>query len=226
MTLNRLDRMWGRYGEAFRLHAHQLLLWAHGDVRDRFHPGLDEPSMTGLLADAMKRRLSEHPGTPKAFDCYWIGDQEPHSPAGELGNDRLRLDITIIRNGIRPRITYVLEAKRLRTGGFPIGEYVGEGGMGDLVSGRYAADAPEAAMVGLFENQTVSYWHDELRRRFDQDTESPVPQLSIMQGLVSKVVLADLAGELESRHGRADGSVLILHHIFLDCSCRSAPSGP
>lgn len=215
---NALSNLWQLYGEAFRLHAHQLLAWAHQDVRSRFHPGLTEPDMTGLLADAMKLRLNAHPDTPAAFDHYWVGDQEPHSPAGELGNDRLRLDITLIRNGIRPRLTFVFEAKRLRTNGFPIGKYVGEGGMGDFISGRYAADSPEAAMVGLFENQTAAYWNNELRRAFDEDHRSEASKLRLQSRLTAVEVLGALPGELQSTHLRSFGLPLTIFHIFLDCS--------
>ncbi len=88
-----------------------------------------------------------HPDTPEEYNHYCCGDQEPISPGGQLGNDRLRLDITIIRCGIRPRLSFILEAKRLRTGGFPIGKYVGDGGMGDFIECRYGAEHPEAAMT-------------------------------------------------------------------------------
>jgi hypothetical protein len=54
MTNGSLSALWDFYGEAFRLHSHQLLAWAHSDVRSRLHPDLDEPSITGLLAEAMK----------------------------------------------------------------------------------------------------------------------------------------------------------------------------
>lgn len=221
MTGDQLSNLWSVYGEVFRLHAHQLLAWAHADCRHRFHDGLTEPDMTGLLAEAMKSRLNTHPETPEAYDHYWIGDQEPHSPAGELGNDRLRLDITVIRNGVRPRLTFVFEAKRLRTNGYPIGKYVGDGGMGDFISGRYAADAPEAAMVALFENRDPDYWHSELRRAIDEDSKSESPSLKLTQALSALTILAELPHELESTHQRHGQLPIRLFHIFLECSPQS-----
>src|SRR6478752_763670 len=94
------------------IHAHHLLSWAHEDVRAKLNAEMDEPSITGLLAEAMKRRLNEDPALPDAYGHYWIGDQEPVSPGGQLGNDRLRLDISVIRTGLQPSLSYIFEAKR------------------------------------------------------------------------------------------------------------------
>lgn len=217
MTTGSLSALWDFYGEAFRHHSHQLLAWAHSDVRSRLHPDLDEPSITGLLAEAMKFRLNYHPDIPDAYLHYTIGDQPPHSPAGELGNDRLRLDITVIRSGIRPRLSFVFEAKRLRTGGFPISKYVGVGGMGDFISGRYADDCPQAAMVALVQNKDVGYWHSELRRAFAEDGKSSSSTLNTITDLQPVTILDYLPDELQSVHQRHNGVPILLFHLFLDC---------
>ncbi len=217
MTNGSLSALWDFYGEAFRIHSHQLLAWAHADVRSRLHPDLDEPSITGLLAEAMKFRLNYHPDTPDAYLHYTIGDQEPHSPADELGNDRLRLDITVIRSGVRPRLSFVLEAKLLRTGGFPIGKYVGSGGMDDFISSRYAVDCPEAAMVALYQNKDVGYWHSELKRAFADDAKASSATLNTVSDLQSVAIVEALPDELQSTHRRSNGAPLLLFHIFLDC---------
>ncbi|RYD85259.1 MAG: hypothetical protein EOP84_03085 [Verrucomicrobiaceae bacterium] len=217
MTSGSLSALWDCYGDAFRLHSHQLLAWAHADIRARLHPNLDEPAITGLLAEAMKARLNDHPDTPDAYLHYCIGDQEPISPNGELGNDRLRLDISIIRSGIRPRLSFVFEAKRLKTGGYPIGKYVGEGGIGDFISCRYASDCPEAAMIGLFQNRDITYWHAEFHRAFEID-KSASPSLLRASGKPTTVtVLAYLDAELESFHAKISGAPFRLFHVFLDC---------
>jgi hypothetical protein len=204
------------YGEAFCLHSHQLLAWAYADVRPRLNPDMEEPDITGLLAEAMKLRLN-HPDTPDAYDHYWPGDQEPHSPNGELGNARLRFDITIIRNGVKPRISFIFEAKRLRTGGFPIGKYIGDGGMDDFIECRYGADHPEAAMVALFQNKDVAYWHGELKRVFNEDQMAKTPRLEIHETLSGVVILDDLPDELQSIHRRSNRANIHIYHIFLNC---------
>ncbi|MDO8544484.1 MAG: hypothetical protein Q7S40_28930 [Opitutaceae bacterium] len=215
MTSGGPSDLWDLYLDAFRLHSHQLLAWAHADVRSRLHADLDEPSITGLVAEAMKARLNSHPDTPDEYDHYWIGDQEPISPAGQLGNDRLRLDVSVIRTGIRPRLSYIFEGKRLRTGSFTIGKYVGAGGIGDFIEGRYGVDCPEAAMVGFMQDRDAAYWHKELRRAYEEDIASGAPRLGIVQPLRTVEILNELTDELQSNHSRSNGTALQLLHIFL-----------
>jgi len=218
MISGTLNALWDSYGEAFRLHAHQLLAWAYNDVRTRLHPELEEPDITGLLAEAIKFRLNHHPDTPDEYLHYWPGDQEPISPGGQLGNDRLRLDITIIRTGVRPRLSFIFEAKRLRTGGFPIGKYTGEGGMGDFIQCRYGEEHPEAAMVGLFQNKDAMYWQEELRRVFREDQTVAVSRLGIEKELHKVNILPSLPDEFRSVHKRTSGQYIDLYHVFLDCT--------
>ena len=217
MTSGTLSELWGFYGEVFRLHAHQLLAWAYEDTRPKLTPDMDEPDITGLLATAMKDRLNYHPDTPDEYLHYCPGDQEPVSPNGQLGNERLRLDITIIRNGIRPRISFIFEAKLLCTGGFPIGKYTGDGGMGDFIECRYGGECPEAAMVGLFRNKDEGYWHSELSRKFDEDSDTTPPRLGILEHLSAISVVAALPIEFQSLHRRRNGTDIRIFHIFLNC---------
>jgi hypothetical protein len=209
-----LNKVWDIYLDAFRRHSHQLLAWAHDDVRASLHAELEEPSITGLLAEAMKRRLNADT-TPDEYLHYWIGDQEPVSPNGEMGNDRLRLDINVIRTGLKPRLSYIFEAKRLRTGSFTIGKYTGTGGMGDFLECRYGEGCPEAAMVGLLQNKDADYWFGELQRSFTDDLLAKPGVLRIEEALGAVTVLPVIQHEWQSRHRRSDGSALRLLHIFL-----------
>jgi len=114
-------------------------------------------------------------------------------------------------------LAYVFEAKRLRTGGFPIGKYVGAGGMDDFISCRYASGCPEAAMIGLYQNNDADYWRSELRRAFEADSKSIHPKLGTATQLKPVVVVPALTGELVSIHDRPNGFTLQLFHLFLDC---------
>lgn len=218
MSSDTLNVVWDLYLEAFRSHAHQLLVWAHGDVRTKINPALDEPAITGLIAEAMKARLNTHPDTPEEYAHYWIGDQEPVSPGGQLGNDRLRLDVTVIRTGVKPRLSYIFEAKRLRTGAFTISKYTGAGGMGDFLACRYGGSCPEAAMVGLIQDKDAAYWSDELKRVFAADLAGKPPVLAIKKPLSRLVVIAAIPDEWDSHHLRTDGTDIRLLHIFLPCT--------
>src|SRR4029077_3405806 len=212
-----LSKVWNLYVERLRFHSHQLLAWAHSDIRLSLHSGLNEPSITGLLGDAMKARLNSA-YTPEEYDHYTVLDQEPISPSGQLGNDRLRLDLCVVRSGVRPRLAYIFEAKRLRTHGFPIGKYVGEGGMGDFLECRYGSTSPEAVMIGLFQNRDVTYWKAELERVFDEDRRALLPQLDILDDLRPVQVHDSFPDELQSGHRRRNALYIRMLHIFLDCT--------
>jgi len=216
MMASGLSEAWSLYLEVIRVHAHQLLAWAHADARLSLHEELDEPSITGLLGDAMKARL-DAPETPEEYDRYTIGDQEPVSPSGQMGNDRLRLDLCVIRSGVKPRLRYIYEAKRLRTGSFSIGRYVGRSGIGDFLEGRYGADSPEAVMIGLFQNKDAGYWQRELHRSFDEDI-SRHGFLGVLERLAPANILECFPDELQSVHRRNQTGLIRLFHIFLDCT--------
>ncbi|MCB1066531.1 MAG: hypothetical protein KDN20_26890 [Verrucomicrobiae bacterium] len=128
------------------------------------------------------------------------------------------LDITVIRSGSRPRISYLFEAKQLRTSGFPIGKHTGAGGMGDFIECRYGQECPEAAMVALYHDRDIPYWHSELARVLEDDKNSQKQKLRTTTALSEISILPELVGELEIRHGRTDstGEICLLH-IFLDC---------
>ncbi len=217
MNLSAMSERWSIYAESLRLHAHQLLVWAYQDMRPHIGGNLDEPSITGLLCNAMKERL-DLPETPSEYDRYDIGDQVPISPRGELGNNRQRLDMAVTLGNGRPRISYIFEAKRLRAGGFPIGRYTGTEGMGDFIECRYAQTSPEAVMVGFFHNKDVGYWYGELRRAFAEDAMSDSPRLGIRSHPTSVIIHPELRDEFESHHLRTDQSLIRMLHIFLDCT--------
>lgn len=212
---------WDVYLDSIREHSHQLLAWGYADVRAQLHSESEEPAITGLLCQAMQQRIY-HPDTPDKYLFYAIGDQAPISPRGELGNDRLRLDISVRRTGIRQEIVYGFEAKRLRTGSFTIGKYIGVGGMGDFIECRYAVGCPEGAMIGLWQDKDAPYWRSQLENAFDTDSRAQAPRLGIATSLAESHIIASIPDEWRSTHRRTDGSSIGLHHILLDC--RSLPS--
>jgi hypothetical protein len=217
MISSGLGDHWSVYLDSIREHSHQLLAWAYSDIRSRLDVDTQEPAITGLLCEAMKRRINA-PDTPDIYAHYAIGDQEPVSPAGELGNDRLRLDVHVLRTGIRPHLGYVFEAKRLRTGGYPISKYAGVGGMGDFLCCRYAQGCPEAAMIGFFQDKDIAHWIGELRRMFTNDASDSLPRLAVRSGLSRRVVINAMQRSYRSEHGRDDGTTIALFHVFLEAN--------
>jgi hypothetical protein len=217
MSGSAFDKHWGIYLDAIREHAHQLLAWAYVDIRPRINANTQEPAITGLLCEAMKRRINDA-DTPDIYAHYAIGDQDPVSPAGELGNDRLRLDIHVLRTAIKPQLGYVFEAKRLKAGGYPISKYTGDGGMGDFLGCRYAKTCPEGAMIGFYQNRDAAYWFRELERAFVDDAVDLQPKLAVRTGLSRRVLIESMPESFRSEHGRIDGSAIALFHIFLEAT--------
>jgi hypothetical protein len=89
--------------------------------------------------------------------------------------------------------------------------------MGDFISGRYADDSPQAAMVALVQNKDVGYWHSELQRAFAEDGKSSSSTLNTITDLQPVTILDSLPDELQSAHQRHNGVPLLLFHLFLDC---------
>jgi hypothetical protein len=112
MISGSLSREWDDYVSALREDAHTLVAWGYADTVAILPRASDEYDMTGLLAEAMNRRIDD-PQTPARFSLYSVHNERPISPAGEWGMERPKLDIQIERCGIKPKQCYTFEAKRL-----------------------------------------------------------------------------------------------------------------
>jgi len=208
---------WDIYQQAFREDAHQLLAWGYADSRSRSTPDDEEEVISTYIAEAIDRRLDD-PRTQESFTRYSIHNVHFVSPGGQTGKRQLRLDLMLEQCGIRPKRHFVFEAKRLKTGSHPIGDYTGKDGLGRFVSGLYAASDPEAAMVGYMQNRDSLYWFSELERIFNDDESSGRRDLRIAERLRKISVVPDLATEWSSTHTRTRSNPIRVFHIYLDCS--------
>jgi len=206
------------YDYGFRRDAHQLLAWGYQDALAELHCNLQEEEITGLIVEAIEKRL-DNPSTPEKFDRYSIDEEKPIAVEDRKGKKRRRLDLVVVSAHTRPRPKYIFEAKRLRKNSYPIGKYVGEDGLQCFVKGVYASQYPEAAMVGYVQSDTASYWESELKRSFDGD---PNNDLRIIQLLQKVQVLSSMLNVWVSEHERVTGSSIATYHIFLNCSESSA----
>jgi len=214
--LNSLARSSYDYG--FRRDAHQLLAWGYQDALAKIHCDLQEEEITGLIAEAMEKRL-DNPSTPEKFDRYSIDEEKPIAVEGRKGKKRRRLDLVVVSSHNRPRPKYIFEAKRLRKNSYPIGKYIGKDGLQCFVKGIYASQHPEAAMIGYVQSDVASYWESELKRSFDNDTKN---NLCIKKLLQKVQVLSSMPDVWVSEHIRTTGDSIIMYHIFLNCSASSA----
>ena len=208
---------WDAYWRAFRQDVHQLLAWGYEDSTSRITPDDEEEVITAYIAEAIDRRIDD-PRTPESFARYSIHNARFVSPRGQTGKRQLRLDLMLEQCGTRPKRRFVFEAKRLKTGSHPIGNYTGKEGLGRFVSGYYATTDPEAAMVGYIQNADVTYWLSELERIFTVHRSSEPDELRIVDGLRKIAVIPALENEWLSGHTRADGTRIGMFHILLRCS--------
>lgn len=206
------------YDYGFRRDAHQLLAWGYQDALPEIHCNLKEEEITGLIVEAIEKRL-DNPFTPEKFDRYSIDEEKPIAVEGRKGKNRRKLDLVVISGHSRPRPRYVFEAKRLRKNGYPIGKYVGEDGLQCFIKGVYASQCPEAAMIGYLQSDAAIYWESELKRSFDNDSNN---DFRIKNGLQKATEISSLSNTWVSEHERVVSSSIILYHIFLDCSASSA----
>ena len=69
-------------------------------------------------------------------------------------------------------------------------------------------------MIGYMQSDAAGYWHAELQRRFNEDTDG---ELRIRQGLEIETTVETFTNEWTSIHGRTTANDIRIYHIFLDC---------
>jgi hypothetical protein len=222
MSKGALAREWDDYLPRLREDAHLLLAWGYAATRGKLPGARDEYEITGLLAEAMERRIND-PATPERFMFYSVHNERPVSPMGELGKRRPKLDIQIECCGIRPKRYYTFEAKRLRDddragASDSLHQYLGDEGIGRFVAGRYEAETAEAAMLACIQAHDAEFWMGLLTRAFIEDVGSGRNRLNIVEQVQSCRIIAELPDEASTRHRRNSGSVIRLLHIFLSCT--------
>lgn len=203
-----LSQQWG--WESVRRDAFQLLAWGYTDSQVAIRREHLEVNITGILADAMDKRLT-YPEPPVHFILYNVKEEAHVNTSGKLGNQRPRIDIIVEHTGNRPAKKYVFEAKRCakkyKEG---IKWYVK--GVENFLTLDYARDAPEASIIGLVQSDTSIHWRAQLRAKTAENAalccEAYPTDVNVVDDLPDMVV---------STHRRNDTSLIDLYHVFLDC---------
>ena len=84
------------------------------------------------------------------------------------GKRRRKVDLRVDSSLSRPRTRFSFEAKRLGKH-HPVGKYLGEDGMGCILTGAYARDDDEAGMLGYVQSRTLQQWADKIRSTLETD---------------------------------------------------------
>lgn len=195
---------------AFRRHSHRFLAIGYQEALPRILAEPDEETdITGYICEALKDWFRSHPKESEGFEVH---DDPPLRQSGKTGKRRSRTDIIITyAAGMRPE--FFFEAKRLHRKKAVAARYTDAGGMGCFISGRYARNYNETAMIGYVQTETPQRWHDELRERVQN--ESVALQLNGSEIAVRFQGAFPL--EWASIHRREGNSPLSILHILLDC---------
>jgi hypothetical protein len=212
---------WDDYLVELREDAHQLLAWSYSDTRSRLARAKDEYEMTGLLAEGMDARINS-PETAERFMLYSIHNERPTSPKGQLGKKRPKLDIQIGHCGVKPKPYFTFEAKRLRddancSASRTMRTYLGADGIMRFISGHYAPESVEAAMLGCIQAHDAEFWFNHVGNAFETDEKSGGALYAAIGKLQHASVIKDFSDERVSIHARSSGVSIQLFHLFIDC---------
>jgi hypothetical protein len=204
------------YRDGFREDAHQLLAWGFQDVRSSIQPDTGETVVTGLIAEAIERRLGDPRTDERYFWLYDVTDDSVLHGEGRTGNSRRRADISIRSKAFRPAARYIFEAKRLSKPSNTITRYLGPEGMRRFISDTsYSRNATGAAMVGYVQTGTTDEWVEKLSNAF---TGAGVDEHSLLVALKQLVSACGLTHWYVSVHRKHDATDVEICHVLLDCT--------
>lgn len=166
------------YPDYFRRDVHTLLAFGYNFIRSEINANSEEPTITVRMTEAINVGFDSIGLLPnklqkRHYAVFAESAQIETRDSENIKDKYIYFDVIFQETGGRniPRRRYTVEAKRLKTNGFSIGKYCDDGIM-RFVNEIYAFGFPEAAMIGFFQDKDVSYWFDELTRKFNEDEKN------------------------------------------------------
>jgi hypothetical protein len=207
------ERFRKEYTRSFLEAVHAVLFAAVKRLQRRALTGFDEVAITGELVRELNA-VVQSPRAPTRGFFLSIHDDPPVGTGVNTGKRRPRVDIQIEKVSPGPRIRFSFEAKRLRkSSARSRAAYIGEDGLGCFVSGRYAAHAPWAGMLGYVESGVMKDWMTSVGSAIAQ-TESL--ECFIEKHWSSPDFRFQHAPCRYSRHRRQGQADILIYHSFLD----------
>lgn len=200
------------YRQSFVNHVHQLIAAGYSRMERAPLRDQEEPAITGFLVREIRQYI-ESQEAPEWAHSFAVHDDPPINYRDTTGRSRPRADIEMERTQPGPRARFQFEAKRLYRGS-SVSEYLGQNGLQNFLSGRYAAEHEDAGMIGYVQAQPVHDWVARIEKRMEDNR---------------KELLLDAKGEawqpradpwLESSFSslhRRPGKAILIHHTFLTC---------
>jgi hypothetical protein len=151
---------------AFVRRCHDLLAMGYARLDPSSLRVAEETEVTGDLVDAI-RSVTEDPESPSWVAHYECADDPPLTTPGRKGKRRRRVDLAFVRTQQGPRPRFQVEAKRLYCSA-SLSEYLGSDGLQRILNGDYAAEHPDAGMLGYVQTETPAVWAAKLEERLGQ----------------------------------------------------------
>jgi len=199
------------YLPSFVIHTLQLLKLGYDRLNPAEFATEREETITGCLTAAMKSVLRSR--TAPEWTADLTVHDEAHLEDGiRRGKRRLRIDIEFeqVRRGPRP--IFQFEAKRLRSAA-SVHAYLGPGGLGCFLDGRYAKDQGIAGMLGYTQSGTVGQRAAQLAGKLDNHRST------LSTGYWHACALVPALPTYQTRHQRTGrlGPITILHSLLTFC---------
>lgn len=203
------------YRVAFVTHVHILLWMGYSRLKRSRLPGLDEPSISGLICENIEAILDDT-GSPDWVNDYAVYDDPPVHDHSRLGKHRRRVDIKLSSSRHRPRLRFCFEAKLLSTSN-SVSAYLGRDGLGRFLDGSYAATQDVGGMIGYVQAEDCDGWCSKIGKNLDAGHHNLG-----RGGMWTLVAITnDLPHTYRTIHERARRLTNItIIHTLLDCTGR------
>lgn len=197
-----------KYAESFVRHSVSLIALGFEDARPLINETTEEEVVTDRITRAANERLRIG-NVSRALLRLSISDDAKVSNTDREGKHRRRIDIRVESTAIAGRPTLEVEAKCLRRGSHPIGNYTGSDGLELFVAREYAASQSYGAMLGYVQSNDATYWIAELLRSL-RTKPSLVGDCEALTGF-------SFEHGHRSHHSRSDSTTIAIHHFLLLC---------
>jgi hypothetical protein len=199
------------YLPSFVIHAHQLLKLGFDRLNPAEFVAAREETITGSVTAAMKSVLRSRTAPEWTADLT-VHDEVHVEDGVRRGKRRSRIDIEFEQVRCGPRPIFQFEAKRLRSVA-SVHAYLGSGGLGCFLDGRYAKDQDIAGMLGYIQSGTAGQRAAQLASKLDKHPST----LGI--GRWHPRALVPTLPTCETRHQRTThlGPITILHSLLAFC---------
>lgn len=201
------------YSQVFLKHVHLLIWHGYSQLNRSILATLHEPAISGLICQGIEQHL-DNPQAPRWVTDYDVYDDPPVHDKVRKGKNRRRVDIKLASRRTRPRTRFCFEAKCLNKKA-GVAAYLGKDGLGQFISGSYAAEASQAGMLVYVQTDDCNVWCGKIEKSLDQRKH----KLGRAGQWQLRHVIPSLPFTYQTAHTRP-GKLpnIVVLHTLLDCT--------